>query len=144
MNPEKAAPDLQSMTGFTVFELVFVLLLFSVLWLVQLSAFDSIRLEFRRSLEKNIVSSIQIGLLSYFIDPHRGNVKNYPLTLDNQEPGDCSQSKPCFENVLGGGITLFWKKTTPLEYLGPADKRHVWKYNPPAGEFYLLNDPRRL
>ncbi len=123
--------------GFTILELVLVLLLFGVLWLVELRTVDLLRTEFKNSYEKTVASSVQIGLLTYFVDPKRGNLKQYPSVLDPSDAGPCTVKRRCFENVLPGGITVQWKKTAALEYRGSSDKRHIWKYNPAAGEFHL-------
>ena len=129
---------LYSEKGLTVFELVFVIFLFSILWLVQLSCLGSLSAQFREAFEKNVAGSVHVGIASYFVDPQRGDIRNYPPVLDTLEPGDCSDIKPCFQNVLAGGVTVLWKKIAPFEYLGPSENHHVWKYNPLAGEFNLL------
>ena len=126
--------------GFTVFELVFVLCILGILWLIQLSALHSLSEGFRDSFEKYTVSSVQVGILTYWVDPNRGDLKKYPDFLDFLGYGLCSEKRPCFEYVVAGGVTGMWKKKSPFEYKGPSESRHFWKYDPSAGQILMIKE----
>ncbi len=131
---------MKKQAGFTVFELVVVLLLFGILWLVQLFAYGFLRKQFMATYEKNIASSVQVGIVNYFVDPKRGDLKSYPPSLDREDPGLCSAKKPCFQNVLTGGITTLWQKNSAMKYRGPGENGHQWKYDPAQGHFGIIRE----
>lgn len=123
--------------GFTVFELILVILVSGILCLVQLHATGLIRRQFMKAVEKNIVSSVQVGIAAYFVDPKRGNLKKYPGDLDTESEGLCGTERKCFETVLPGGVTALWEKTSPFRYRSPAEERGEWTYEPETGTFRL-------
>lgn len=125
-----------SQRGFTVLELVLILLIAAVLWWVQLRTVSLIGSEFKQSFEKYVAANVDIGVLSYFVDPKRGNLKRFPPALDAVPQAPCSGTSRCFEEVLPGGVTMLWTKTGAFEYLGPAGGNHRWRYEPDTGRFY--------
>jgi hypothetical protein len=129
--------------GFTAFELVIVLLAAAVLWLVQLKATGLIRSRFMDALEKNIASSVQVGIVAYFVDPKRGNLKSFPERLDGEDSGKCEPERKCFDDVLPGGVTAAWKKVSSFIYQGPTGTGAQWRYEPRSGNFTALRDRGR-
>ncbi len=129
-----------SSKGFSVLELVFVLFLIGVLSLVKLYFLDPLETDMDKSWEQASASQVQIGLVTYFSDPRRGNFKKVPPELDGAVRGSCSEKNPCFTSVLPEGMQKGWKKISPFEYSGPGSPTSVWRYEPDKLAFYKVRE----
>lgn len=128
-------------SGFTLIELVMVIVILAILGAVAIPQFVNLQAEARLGNETGVVAGVRAGILTYFLDPARGNRSAYPPTLDSAVNGPCSQTNPCFTNVLAnGGITDQWFKKGDYAgfsaYRSPTSASATnWFYYPATGQF---------
>lgn len=125
--------------GFTLIELVMVIVILAVLGAVAIPIYVDLRQEARDAAELGVAGGVQAGITTYFVDPARGNRAAYPPTLDAAVAAACATGNICFNTVLSqGGITSGWTKLTivaPFQYRSPASATNVWEYTPATGSF---------
>ncbi len=123
--------------GFTLIELVMVIVILAILGSVAIPKFVDLSTDAKNANEAGVAGGVRAGLLTYFIDPARGNRTTYPATLDAVADNTmCSNTNPCFSNVLvQGGVTEQWRKVsgTAKTYLSPAG--NTYTYNSTTGDF---------
>ncbi len=121
--------------GFTLIELVMVIVILGVLAAVAIPVFVNLQTEANTASEKGVVGGIRAGLQTYFIDTTRGNRTSYPASLDGIADGTtASKANPLFTVVLTqGGITSDWKRVTVSTYSGPTAT--VYTYTSGNGNF---------
>lgn len=126
--------QIRSQKGFTLIELVMVIVILAVLGAIALPIFVNLRDDAVNAAEQGVVGGVRAGISTFFIDPARGNRFNYPATLDNAANAACTPANPCFGNVLAqGGITSEWERVSATSYNGPAranGQRARWVYTP--------------
>ena len=129
--------------GFSLIELVMVIVILAILGAVAIPKYVNLQTEAKAANEAGVVAGVRAGILTYFIDPARGNRLTYPPTLDASVNGACSPTNPCFTTVLSqGGITEQWFKKEDNLALGfsaygspsPGGVTN-WFYRPATGEF---------
>lgn len=126
----------KSEKGFTLIELIMVMVILAVLGSVALPQYVDLRSEARTSAEQGVSGGVRAGIITFFVDPARGNRTSYPTTLDSATNAACSQSNPCFGTVLQqGGITADWTKLTSTTYRSSVNGTNVWTYTPSTGSF---------
>ena len=129
--------------GFTLIELVMVIVILSILGAVAIPQFVNLQTEAGSANESGVAGGVRAGILTYFIDPARGNRTAYPGTLDTATAGvACSTTNPCFTTVLSqGGITDQWSKLSIITiggapaYRSGASATNVWLYDSTTGNF---------
>ncbi len=137
---------MKNQKGFTLIELVMVIVILAVLGAVAIPQFVNLQNEARLSAETGVAGGVRAGISTFFIDPARGNRVAFPAALDNINAGAgqvaCSTASPCFTNVLvQGGITENWTKLTGTTtsatstYRSPASTTNVWTYTAATGNF---------
>jgi prepilin-type N-terminal cleavage/methylation domain-containing protein len=128
-------------TGFTLIELVMVIVVLAILGAVAIPVFVNLRQEAVEANEMGVAGAVRAGIANFFIDPARGNRTTYPPVLDNAVNGMCSTANPCFTNILAqGGVTDTWFKKGDFPGFsgyGSANPGNVtnWIYRPATGEF---------
>ncbi|RKY87117.1 hypothetical protein DRQ09_04990 [candidate division KSB1 bacterium] len=110
--------------GFTLIELVMVIVILGILASVAVPKFQNIADKAREAATLGVVGGVRAGitatyasnLLNNYIDPVSGTY--YPGTLDNAASGSmASPMNPFFINVLDqGGITKDWLKGSQATY----------------------------
>lgn len=128
---------MKNQKGFTLIELVMVIVILAILGAVAIPQFVNLQGEARLANEAGVAGGVRAGILTYFIDPARGNRTIYPPALDGLAAGTvCSTASPCFTTVLTqGGITDQWTKLTATTYRSSASGTNVWTYTPATGNF---------
>lgn len=123
--------------GFTLIELVIVIVILGILSAVAIPQFVNLRDEASLGNEAAVAGGVQSGILTYFIDAARGGRSTYPATLDALPDGTvCSGTNPCFTTVLAqGGISDQWTKLTSVTYRSSSSATNVWIYDPVTGIF---------
>ncbi len=122
-------------SGFTLIELVLVILLLGIMSLTAFSIFYDISDEAYESTEMTIVSSVRSGIdLSSMENMINLGTFSFPTTLDSATNGTASPSNPFFTEVLNSGITENWNKSGPNLYLfAPTGTQYLYDSN--TGKF---------
>jgi MSHA pilin protein MshA len=121
--------------GFTLIELVMVIVILAVLAAVAIPTFVNLSTEAKSAAALGVVGGVRAGLTTYYVDATRGNRTTYPATLDGAtSAAACTTANACFGTVLSqGGITSDWTKTTAATYTGP--NAVVYTYTSASGTF---------
>ena len=119
-----------SRKGFTLIELVMVIVILAILAAVAIPQYFNLKGEALNAAEKGVVGGVRSGIFTYF-----ANYKTFPAELDNTADGGvCNSTNPCFENVLSqGAVTSDWTKNAGNKYTGPALNNYT--YNSSTGNF---------
>ncbi|MDP3921647.1 MAG: type II secretion system protein [Candidatus Omnitrophota bacterium] len=120
--------------GFTLIELVMVIVILAVLGAVAIPIYVDLSGEANSAAEEGVVGGVRAGVATYFIDPARGNRTSYPSALGTATNAACSKTNACFATVLQqGGVTQGWTKTGALAYTGP--NGGTYTFNTTTGAF---------
>lgn len=121
--------------GFTLIELVMVIVILAVLAAVAIPTFVNLSSEANSAAALGVVGGVRAGLTTYYVDSSRGNRTSYPSTLDSAtSAAACASGNACFTTVLSqGGITSDWTKATASTYTGPNGTTYT--YTSSAGTF---------
>ena len=122
--------------GFTLIELVMVIVILAILAAVAIPIYVDLRTEAQVAAEQGVVGGVRAGILTYFIDTARGNRSTYPTQLDSLANGTASGAgTKMFGSVLqqGGVSSTGWTKVSTTSYTGPTGT--TYNYNTATGEF---------
>ena len=120
---------MKNKNGFTLVELVMVIVILGILALVAAPKFFDLSTDANTSAEKGVVGGVRSGISTYF-----AKNKAYPASLDGATNNPCSPTNICFSTVLDqGGITQDWEKTGATTYKGPTTT--VYTYTAATGSF---------
>jgi MSHA pilin protein MshA len=114
--------------GFTLVELVMVIVILGILAIVAIPKFFSLQDDAKEAAEKGVVGAVRSGISNYFA----ANKGVWPATLDSATNAACSSSNICFGTVLNSGMTADWTKNSSTTYTGP---KSSYTYYPTTGEF---------
>lgn len=132
--------------GFTLIELVMVIVILAILGAVAIPQFVNLSGEASLANEAGVAGGVRAGILTFMLDPARGQRQYYPDILDlidtSAGPVTCSATAPCFTVVLPNGVTDRWIKLSRWTYRSPANSTNVWTYTPgfastPGGGSFL-------
>jgi len=118
--------------GFTLVELVMVIVIVGILAVTAMPKFFNLQNDAKETAEKGVVGAVRSGIYTYFAS----NKGVWPTALDSAKTAACSTSNPCFTTVLTqGGITSDWTKTGNYTYQGPTGS--IYTYTVSSGEFVM-------
>ena len=132
---QKIRNVMKNQKGFTLIELVMVIVILAVLSAVAIPTFVNLSSEANSAAELGVVGGVRAGLTTYYVDASRGNRSFYIAALDSATSGAaCSTGNACFDDVLAqGGITSDWTKATASTYTGPNGTTYT--YTSASGSF---------
>lgn len=120
--------EMSRKNGFTLVELVMVIVILGILAIVAIPKFFSLQDDAQEAAEKGVVGAVRSGISNYFA----ANKGVWPTALDSASNAACSSSNVCFSTVLNSGITSDWTKSGSNTYTGPSSS---YTYYPATGEF---------
>ncbi len=122
-----------SRRGFTVIEILLIVLLIGVLALVVLPTFFDFSGEAEQSVEEGVVGAVRSGISHYHLESSmQEREPPFPEELDTASNGGASTVNPFFDIVLESPIVSEWQKND-LTYTAPGGT--VYTYNPTTGTF---------
>lgn len=125
----------EQLTGFTLIEVVMVMVLLGLLATVAIPKYYDLQNDANTAAEKGVAGAVRAGVHTYF-----AKNRTYPATLDSATPAVCSATNKCFDAVLDqNGITSSWIKTDSLSYQSPAGNTYIYK--PGEGSFLSSSTP---
>lgn len=116
--------------GFTLIELVMVIVILGILAVVAIPRYFNLRSDAQSAAENGVVGGVRAGIHTYFAQN-----KVWPTALDSALAStNASTTNPFFDDVLAqGGVTADWVKDATGNYVGPAST--VYNYDSSDGSF---------
>lgn len=129
--------------GYSLFELVILIVVLSIVCFFIFVASDSLNGERPEELEKVAAEMIRIGIHNYAILSKRLEREPvYPIHLDEAEAGALASDKtPLFTELFPDGIRSGWRKVQENQYVyeptspGPVLSSDIYYYDPLRGSF---------
>jgi len=121
--------------GFTLIELVVIIIILGVLSAVAVPIFVDLQDEANESAERGVVGNVRSAIGLYYANAAANGSPDYPGALDAAAASSAaSNANSFFSSVLGqGGVTEDWSKNASSQYVGP--NGGVYEYNSATGQF---------
>lgn len=128
---------LRSQEGFTLIELVVIILILGILAATAIPKFVDLQTKAKEAAEKGMVGGVRGGIATVYASNLVYNVTPvFPATLGGGADGILCSAAPCFGNVLDPPCEdAGWKVLVAAAntYVGPANTTYT--YNPATGTF---------
>jgi len=113
--------------GFTLIELVMVIVILGILAAVAIPKFFDLSGNAKTAAEKGVVGSVRAGVSTYYANQCSAGTCAYPATLDSATTGACNTTNACFATVLSqGGVTADWAKASATTYTSPTNTTYTY------------------
>jgi prepilin-type N-terminal cleavage/methylation domain-containing protein len=118
--------------GFTLVELVMVIVILGILAAVAIPYFYNLSADAKDAAEQGVLGGIRSGITTYY-----SNNKAFPATLDAASNAVCGTTNACFDLVLTqGGITSSeWTRVSNTSYTHTGTNTSTYTYTPASGQF---------
>ena len=117
----KKGVDSMRRSGFTLIELIMVIVILGILAAVAVPRFIDLTNDANDAAERGVVGGVRAGIYTAYAQN-----RAYPAALDSASDGDCDDTNPCFDNVLAqGGVTADWTKAGAA-YTGPTGTTYTY------------------
>jgi prepilin-type N-terminal cleavage/methylation domain-containing protein len=135
MRSSTARPGTGSNAGFTLIELVVIILILGVLSAVAVPIFVDLRTQANQAAEEGVVGNVRSAIGLYYANQAANGTPRYPASLDAIANNvTASNTNAFFTNVLSqGGVQRDWRKNGTGQYVGPASG--VYAYTSASGQF---------
>ncbi|MFH1360207.1 MAG: type II secretion system protein [Candidatus Omnitrophota bacterium] len=133
-----------SKKGFTLIELIMVIVVLGILAAVAIPRFFDLQNDANDAAEQGVIGGVRAGIATEHANTLAGGGTGYTATLDAAASAACSTANPCFGTVLDqGGITGGgWTKTGATAYTHTGTNTSTYTYTPANGSFLCtLNCP---
>jgi prepilin-type N-terminal cleavage/methylation domain-containing protein len=118
---EEVSEMIKSAKGFTLIELVMIIVILGILAVVAIPRYVDMQTQARESAEKGVVGGVRAGIMTTFAEN-----RAWPTALDSAENGAASDTNIFFDEVLAHGITdPEWSKADNV-YTGPAGNTYTY------------------
>ena len=132
---------LRSQKGFTLIELIMVIVILAFLSVVAVPIYVDLRTQAKEANENAVVAGVRAGVLTQYVKTIRdGGTGAYPTDLDDvADATACTEAAACFTKIMGAsGVTSQWSKVsetanTDATYTSPTTS--TWVYTVTDGTF---------
>jgi prepilin-type N-terminal cleavage/methylation domain-containing protein len=133
MNRRKEMKRLKNQEGFTLIELVIIILVLGILAATAIPKFYDLTAKAKEAAEKGVVGGVRGGIAIAYASNLVNGSTNFPGALGGTAPGTASAGNPFFGNVLAPGITDGTWTLTGAVYTGPGGG--TYQYSSVSGTF---------
>ncbi|MHB8836166.1 MAG: type II secretion system protein [Candidatus Methylomirabilia bacterium] len=123
---------LRSQEGFTLIELVIIILVLGILAATAIPKFYDMSAKAKEAAEKGVVGGVRGGIAIMYASNLLNGVSTYPAALGGAA-GAASPSNLLFSSVIAPGIDADWSMSGTSVYWGPAG--NSYGYTSAVGTF---------
>lgn len=124
---------LRSQEGFTLIELVIIILVLGILAATAVPRFYDLTAKAKAAAEKGVVGGVRGGIaIVYASNVLNSSTGTFPATLGGAN-GAASTANLLFSNVISPGIDADWTMANGSQYIGP--NGGTYSYTSAAGTF---------